>query len=149
MLSGQPETYFIFSGSGILKEILAAGKKLIHAHPGKLPLFRGSTTFLYSLLTEGTCGVTTFIMNDGIDEGDILLIREFPPPAANVDISRIYDPYIRSQAIIETLRLLVTKDSVKYKKQNILEGETYFMIHPVLRTLAVGFYTDDINHFNL
>ncbi len=143
------EEYHIFSGSGILKdEILSTGKKLIHIHPGKLPEYRGSTTFLYSLLAEGKGAATGFIMNKGIDTGDILASREFPPPAPNVDISRIYDPYIRSQVLVDVVRQLAEKGTLIGERQK-LGGETYYMIHPVLRTLAIGYQRGELDTFNL
>lgn len=148
-LSAADANYYIFSGSGILKdEILSTGKKLIHIHPGKLPEYRGSTTFLYSLLAEGQCAATGFIMNKGIDAGDIIASREFPPPAPNVDISRIYDPYIRSQVLVEVVRQLAEKGTLIGERQK-LGGETYYMIHPVLRTLAIGYQRGELDTFNL
>jgi len=141
--------YYIFSGSGILKdEILSTGKKLIHVHPGKLPEYRGSTTFLYSLLAEGKCAATGFIMNKGIDTGDIIASREFLPPDPDVDISRIYDPYIRSQVLVDVVRQLADKGYLVGERQKS-GGETYYMIHPLLRTLAIGYQKGELETFKL
>lgn len=148
-LSTADANYHIFSGSGILKnEILSTGKKLIHIHPGKLPKYRGSTTFLYSLLAQGKCAATGFIMNKGIDAGDILASREFLPPAPDVDISRIYDPYIRSQVLVDVVRQLADKGTLVGERQKS-GGETYYMIHPVLRTLAIGYQRRELDTFNM
>ena len=106
-LSRREEEYFVFSGTGILKEILTVGKKLIHVHPGRIPEFKGSTTFIYSLLAEGRCAASSFLMNSGIDTGDLIASREFLPPSAEIDLSRTYDPYIRSLVLAEVIQLII------------------------------------------
>ena len=141
------EEYFVFSGSGILKtEIISTGKKLIHVHPGRLPEFRGSTTFVYSLLSEAQCTATGFFMNPQIDAGDIIISRDFRPPAADVDLSRIYDPYIRSQVLVDIARALAQQGALCGERQNA-GGETYYVVHPVLRTLAVGYQRGELESF--
>ncbi len=144
----EPE-YFIFSGTGILKKEILNTKRLIHAHPGWLPEFRGSTTFLFSLLAEGNCSATCFVMNEGIDTGDVIIMKKFNPPSKNTDLSRIYDPYIRSIVIIDTVKQLKEKNELKGYKQDPESGETYFTIHPVLRTLAVGYYKEEVKDFDV
>ncbi|MBI1968633.1 hypothetical protein HYS49_01870 [Candidatus Woesearchaeota archaeon] len=141
------EEYFIFSGSGILKkDILSTGKKLIHVHPGRLPEFRGSTTFIYSFLSEAQCTATGFFMTPQIDAGDIITSRDFPPPAADVDFSRIYDPYIRSQVLADIAGALAQQGALCGERQNA-GGEIYYAIHPVLRTLAIGYQKRELEAF--
>lgn len=148
-LRKRTEEYYVFSGSGILKKEILTAKKLIHVHPGWLPDFRGSTTFLFSLLATHECAATSFIMNEGIDTGDIITMRKFLPPDENTDISRIYDPYIRSIVLVDTIKKLDQKKILQGYRQDPGMGENYFTIHPVLRTIAVGFYKDDLKNFDI
>ncbi len=149
-LRKQKEDYYIFSGSGILQEgILSTGKKLIHVHPGIVPAYRGSTCFLYSLLAEGKCGATAFFMDVGIDTGEIILQREFLPPAAGADIDRGYDNYIRALLLAEVAEKLANGGEIKGLRQNSEAGETYYIMHPLLRVLAAAYYKNKMETLNL
>ena len=70
--------FCIFSGGGILKkEILELSTKFVHFHPGIVPNYRGSTCFYYSILNDDECGVTAFIMKEGLDVGDVICKKSF------------------------------------------------------------------------
>jgi len=72
--------FFIFTGGGILKkDILNSGPKFVHFHPGIVPFYRGSTCFYYAILNEDECGVTAYIMQEGLDTGPIIYQRKFLP----------------------------------------------------------------------
>tara|TARA_Y100000590_G_scaffold467418_1_gene646268 strand:- start:6875 stop:7561 length:687 start_codon:yes stop_codon:yes gene_type:complete len=127
--------YMIFTGGGILKkEILSSGIKFIHLHPGIVPDYRGSTCFYYSILNENYAGVTSFIMNESLDTGDIIFQKRFEKPNHEY-LDEIFDPHIRSETLIE---LMKNKSMLEEKiKQNKNSGETYFIIHPVLKHIAI------------
>ena len=130
------EEYYIFTGGGILKnEILNAGVKFVHLHPGLAPKYKGSTCFYYSIINEGSAGVTAFIMDEGLDTGDIIYQKTFEKPQHKF-LDEVYDPYIRSETLVD-----VTSQNLFYrqdfKKQNSHVGETYFIIHPVLKHIAI------------
>ena len=62
-----PEKECVYSGPGgaiLKKEIFETKKTFIHAHPGKLPEFKGSTTIYYSLLIEKNISVGGLIVFD-------------------------------------------------------------------------------------
>ena len=128
--------FFIFSGGGILKpQILSIGKKFIHFHPGIVPEFRGSTCFYYSILEQGNCGVTAFIMDKNLDTGDIIFQKKFEKPN-HIYIDDIFDAHIRSETLMDVFtEKLLSKGN--FKKQNPNNGETYFIIHPVLKHIAI------------
>ena len=128
--------YFIFSGGGILKnEILNIGKKFLHLHPGIVPHFRGSTCFYYSILKNNDCGVTAFIMDENLDTGNIVLQKTFSKPNHKF-IDEIYDAHIRSETLIDVLKNNLL-DQENFQKQDDSIGETYFIIHPVLKHIAI------------
>ncbi len=132
--------YFIYSGYGgvILKEnILSCGKKFIHSHTGAMPKYRGSTTIYYSILKEDRCFVTVFLMSRGIDKGPVLLIKSYPKPVDGESIDYLYDPFIRADSIVKVIKQYVEVNEFKQIKQSDDEGEMYFIIHPVLKHIAI------------
>lgn len=134
-LSQSESDTFIFTGGGILRdEILNCGKQFIHFHPGIVPQYRGSTCFYYSILNEKKCGVTAFFMDKNLDTGKIIFQKSFDPPNHEF-IDNVYDSFIRSETMVEVLKN-------KYFESNSLKeqpkiGETYYIIHPVLKHLAI------------
>ena len=128
--------YIIFSGGGILKhDILTSGTKFIHLHPGIVPHYRGSTCFYYSILNENYAGVTAFIMDMQLDTGDILYQKKFSKPT-HQHLDDIFDPYIRSETLIELLKSRKSSFT-NVITQNPLSGETYYIIHPTLKHIAI------------
>ena len=134
-ISNSKSDIFIFTGGGILREeILNSGKKFVHFHPGIIPNYRGSTCFYYSIINENQCGVTAFFMDKHLDTGKIILQKTFATPNHEF-VDNVYDPYIRSETLVEVLQKNYFK-SKKLKEQS-LEGETYYVIHPVLKHIAI------------
>ena len=128
--------FLIFTGGGILRhDILNCGKKFVHLHPGIVPEYRGSTCFYYSIIKDNECGVTVFEMNEGIDTGSVIYQKTFEKPN-NLYLDHVYDPYIRSDTLMEVL-LNNILEKENFKKQNPNEGETYFVIHPILKHIAI------------
>ncbi len=133
--------FYIFTGGGILKkEILRSGPKFIHLHPGLVQKYKGSTCFYYSILNENNSGVTAFVMNEGLDTGDIIYQKKFFKPDHKY-LDNVYDPHIRSETLIDIIKLNKLKD--QFKKQNFSDGETYYIIHPVLKHIAILSCTDN------
>ena len=52
-------------------------------------------------------------------------------------IDDIYDSHIRSETLIELLNKKILESKNKIRKQNPSEGETYYIIHPVLKHIAI------------
>lgn len=139
-ISSRPENIFIYSGPGgtILKEeILNCGKKFLHVHPGRLPDFRGSTTIYYHILSENNCWVSAFLLEKNIDTGPLIKSKSYPLPDKDINIDYIYDPYIRSQLLIEVLEDYAATGKIHTSKQSPNKGDTFFIIHPVLKHIAI------------
>ncbi|MBT8363651.1 MAG: CDP-glycerol glycerophosphotransferase family protein, partial [Deltaproteobacteria bacterium] len=111
--------------------------------PGKptivwLPSYRGSTTVYYSLLNDRNCGVSAILLSKNIDEGPLVGRRTYPPPPADVDIDYVYDGVIRSNLLISVLQDYIEKGYFPdIYQQDANEGYTYYVIHPVLKHLAI------------
>lgn len=136
------QPYIIYSGYGgfILKpELFQLGKRFIHVHAGVLPAYRGSTTAYYSILQDRQLGASAIFLNEKIDEGEIIFSRVFPLPDAGVDIDYSYEPWIRSQVLVSALKLLERSGGdVHSRPQGSLEeAEIYYIIHPVLKHIAI------------
>jgi methionyl-tRNA formyltransferase len=130
----------IYSGPGgaILRPpILETGKRFLHVHPGYLPDYRGSTTLYYSLLKEGNFGATALFLDHQIDTGAIIRRMKYPAPEDREGIDLYFDPYIRSQLLVEVLKEYAEKGTLEVQAQDAGIGDTYFIIHPVLKHIAI------------
>ena len=134
------QKYLIYSGYGgyILKpHLFQLGKKYIHVHAGILPKYRGSTTVYYSFLQEKFFGATAIFLSEGIDEGEIIAQDTFGIPEKSVDIDYIYEPYMRSRVLIKAINQYLENGELTGCHQEQEGVETYFIIHPVLKHLAM------------
>jgi Methionyl-tRNA formyltransferase len=132
--------YVIYSGFGgqILKpEVLSLGKKFLHVHPGVVPKYRGSTTVYYSLLKEGTIGASAIFLDEKIDCGAVLKAKTFDISNDLLDFDYIVDPHIRASLLVEVLEEYKVKGYFEIEIQNEQAGETFYIIHPVLKHIAL------------
>ena len=139
-IANRVEKVFIFSGFGgvLLKEkILDSGKKFLHIHGGYLPDYKGSTTNYYSLINDNEIGASAIFLTKEIDCGPILLRKKFSPPKDRKEIDHSTDSEARAEVLIECLQNYVHSGSWEYELENNLGGETFYIIHPVLKHLAI------------
>ena len=133
------EKIFVYSGYGgkIIKNKHILNKKiLLHSHSGKLPEYKGSTTIYYSLIKNKKIYCTTFIMNNEIDKGRILLIKKYKLIKQIKNIDK-YDNQIRAENILFTLNNFNQLIKSKRKYANADKNSHYFIIHPILRYIAL------------
>jgi methionyl-tRNA formyltransferase len=134
------EPVFIYSGFGgvlLKQDLLATGKRFLHAHGGYLPDFKGSTTNYYSLLAENTFGASSLFLSAEIDSGPVLLRRKYPPPPDRRQIDHVYDSAARALVLIETLRNHAESGTWRFELPENSAGETYYIIHPVLKHIGI------------
>ena len=74
-------------------------------------------------------------MDEKLDTGDIIYQKKFQKPTHRY-LDEIFDPYIRSETLIELFKTkkLPFNDLIK---QNTSVGETYYIIHPVLKHISI------------
>lgn len=140
LISGRPESVFIFSGFGgvlLRKNILDTGKNFLHVHGGYLPSYKGSTTNYYSLLEDDSMGASSIFLTEKIDSGPVLLRRKFPAPDNRKDIDHVYDSAARAKVLIETLQCYIESGKWSFELENNKGGETFYIIHPVLKHIAI------------
>ena len=131
------EKIFVYSGYNgkIIKNKFILNKKiLLHSHTGKLPEYKGSTTIYYSLINYNKIYCTTFIMSNKIDKGKILLIKKYDL-IKNIKNIDEYDNQIRAKNMLLTLNKFY--QLIKNKKKYFDKSSNYYVIHPILRYIAL------------
>lgn len=134
------ESVFIYSGFGgvlLREDVLSIGKHFLHVHGGYLPNYKGSTTNYFSLIIENTLGASAIFMSKEIDCGPVLSRRIFPHPPNLQLIDHIYDSAARSKVLVETLQNYLTYGGWEFELADNVGGETYYIIHPVLKHIAI------------
>lgn len=135
---GQSIVIFSVTGGALLRDpLLQLGKRFLHAHPGRLPEFRGSTTIYYSLLAGVPITVSAIFLTAAIDTGPIIASREYPAPADRREIDLAFDASIRADLLASVLAKYREKGRFGEQPQTEAEAETYYIIHPVLKHLAI------------
>jgi len=133
------ESTFIYSGYGgviLRKELFLTGKKFLHVHGGYLPDYKGSTTNYYSLINDNSIGASSLFLDEKIDSGPLLLRKKFQPPKDRAQIDHIYDSAARAKVLVETLQYYNNAGEFQCKG-DLDKGETYYIIHPVLKHIAI------------
>ncbi len=134
------QKYIIYSGygGGILKpHLFEMGKKFLHVHAGMVPEYRGSTTAYYSIIDNGNIGITAFFLAPGLDDGKVICQHEYELPGENIDIDYIYEPYLRAKELVCALNQYLENGVFSPIIQDESKAETYFIIHPVLKHIAI------------
>lgn len=131
----------IYSGYGgqiVGPHLIAKPFPMLHAHPGWLPDFRGSTTVYYTWLDHGGCSVTVFILAAGIDTGAILARKHYAAPPARVNVDYVYDNAIRADLMVEVLSDHRRTGRLEpIAEQDPESHANFYVIHPVLKHLAL------------
>jgi len=140
VIDERAEKVFIFSGFGgvLLKNnILDIGKKFLHIHGGYLPDYKGSTTNYYSLIDKNIMGASAIFLTKKIDSGPIILRKKFSSPVDRTKIDYDYDSEIRAKVLIECLQNYQNSSHWDFELENNEGGETFYIIHPVLKHMAI------------
>jgi NDP-sugar pyrophosphorylase family protein len=106
-------------------------------HQYKLPFGLITTKSKNLLLNEKKIYCSTILMNDKIDEGKILLIKNYNLPKNIKEIDKDFDDLIRSKNLVFLLKNFNLKKKVKLLKHNY---KPYYVIHPVLRSAVFKRY---------
>ena len=140
LLNNSKLDMFVYSGYGgvlLSNKILSLGKKFLHVHGGFLPDFKGSTTNYYSILKEGCIGATSIFLTSEIDSGPIIIRRKFDAPINRFEMDHFYDSAARARVLVETLKIILSNRMIKDDIQQNGKGEIYYIIHPVLKAIAI------------
>lgn len=119
------------------KDLIECFKLIINYHNSLLPKYRGLYATSWSMyFNEKTTGYTYHIVNEGIDDGDVILQEEF-----DIDYSKT--PYeieliktYRAASKINELLNMLKLDNIKTKKQ--VGERSYFGKNDLIRLQDVG-----------
>ena len=103
---------------GILLDIPKYGS--INLHASMLPKYRGSSPIQRALINgEKEIGLTTFLLNSGIDKGDIIAQKKYKLNDRNT-YTELHDKLAvkGSQIIIDSIESVTSKDFVPKKQSN-------------------------------
>jgi len=123
----QPDIIFIVGLSQLVKdEILSIPPKgIIGFHPTALPKGRGRAPIAWAVLKEKLVGANFFIMDSGVDSGDILVQELFPVEdndyAEDIEIKILKAIEIALDKLLPTLK----KGIIKAQTQNEDEASYY------------------------
>jgi methionyl-tRNA formyltransferase len=141
MLAAHRPRLVIYSGYGgqiVGDELLALGIPFLHLHTGWLPSYRGSTTLYYALLKGDPPAASALILDKRIDTGPLVARRTYPRPPAGMDIDSGYDSALRADLLIRVLRDYASTEELPIiAQQDTTTDSPYFVIHPVLKHLAM------------
>ena len=82
-------------------------------------------------------GASAIFLTPGLDEGDIIYSQQFSLPEDSVDVDYIYEPYARAVVLVAALQKYFIDGDRSVVLQTETGAETYFIIHPVLKHLAL------------
>lgn len=139
-ISKSSPSVLIYSGYGgqlLRREILGTGKEFLHVHGGFLPDFKGSTTQYYQLLEEGSLGASSLFLTTEIDSGPVLFRRRFTAPSDRSQIDHRFDNAARARVLVDTLKSFQSMGQWKFEIPKNSGGSVYYVIHPVLKHLAI------------
>lgn len=71
-------TIFLVCGAGLIPEKVVNKYRIINAHPGYIPVVRGLDSLKWAIAEGSPIGVTTHILGDYVDAGDIIERRKVP-----------------------------------------------------------------------
>lgn len=140
LIKGRNPEIVVYAGYGgqiVGRDLLQVIPQFLHMHCGLLPEYRGSTTIYYSWLKENTCGVSAILMNENIDEGPIVMKQSFPAPPPDADVDLFYDNTLRAHVFMKCMQTVNDAGTLPVLEEQSEDGELFFVIHPVLKHIAL------------
>ena len=133
-----------FCGGGLLRNrfLQSFSFGVLNCHMGVLPKYRGMDVVEWPILENKTdqVGVTCHIMDKGIDTGDILeIVKVDPNEFQCFNELREYLSGKMLDLMIKTISS-IKKGDFNNKKQSIIDGKQYFVMHPMLKKIAENKY---------
>ncbi len=136
-------------GKILPKEILDIPKIApINVHGSLLPKYRGSAPVQWAIINgEEKTGITTMIMDVGMDTGDMLL-KEETPISHDDDLEKVFDRLtkIGAKLIVKTLDSII-ENKIERVKQNDEEASFAPMISKEMMKIDFSKSAKDITNF--
>lgn len=91
----------------------------------------------YGLLAEGKIWVSALILVPEIDRGPVIDVMEADLPADPALLDHVYDPVFRARLMVRVLERYLATGEFRTVDQDNSEQPAYFVIHPVLKHIAI------------
>jgi methionyl-tRNA formyltransferase len=106
----------------------------LNAHMGLLPWYRGMNVAEWSAFNGDDVGCTAHLIDEGIDTGDILLVRPLKSVAQSIDALRLEVDRAQVELLGDVLRYVLTTSALPPRvRQRREDGRQYFPIHRALK----------------
>ena len=133
-----------FCGGGLLRDnfLNSFSFGVLNCHMGILPMYRGMDVVEWPFLQNDkmNVGVTCHLMDKGIDTGDILeVVKVNPTKFDNFVDLREYLSGVMYNLMIKNITSIASGDCTKIK-QSKNDGKQYFVMHPLLKKIAIKKY---------
>ena len=130
----------LFTGGGLVRKPLmdASGFGVLNCHAGILPQYRGMNVVEWPVIENrfDLIGITTHLMDEGIDTGPILRTKRIPfrPGESCAEIRERFPAMMVDHLVGSALDLLSGK--IQAQPQRAEDGKQYFVMHPQILELA-------------
>lgn len=145
---------YLYTGGGIVPGAMLniEDVKFLHIHPGGLPNIRGADGIFWSMLLNGYPAATLFYLDEGIDTGDIIKVKEFHNFSMHISskdfegisdkmlyraVFYFVDPLLRANVLQDFINSGKFTD-LDVKVQNKEEGEVFHFMHERLLKLGLN-----------
>ncbi len=82
------------------------------------------------------------LTSNSFPSGKIIYSKDFTPPKG-IDFDNIYDNWMRSQTLIESLGMLQS-NNFSLKENSYTDTDMYYIIHPVLKHISIMRHNNEI-----
>ena len=133
LTSISPDVIVLAPASTILRQNILSIPKIgtLNAHMGKLPEFRGMNALEWTILKTKMGFVSVHFVDEGVDTGDILLIRQISLKKANLNEMKVFARKEMANILADVLTLL-HEGNINAQRQQDIEGKQYFTMHKKL-----------------
>jgi methionyl-tRNA formyltransferase len=137
-LANDNSDFIVYSGPpGVVLDRITLSKpknKILHCHPGIIPMYKGSTTIFYSALLDNSISATLFEINDEIDSGKVLTTVNYKlnNQIEYLTFESVTDSAIRWRVLEKYL--LNLRNRISLNKQKNEKENTFYICHPVIRS---------------
>jgi methionyl-tRNA formyltransferase len=131
----------VFCGGGILREkfLKSFSIGVLNCHMGVLPRYRGMDVVEWPILENDFkhVGITCHLMDNGLDTGDIIeIVKVDAKKFKSINELRAYLSGVMLRLMIKSI-LTISKGDFKRHIQLHSEGKQYFVMHPLLKEIAL------------
>ncbi len=150
------KTTLLYTGGGIVPSgiIDLSNIKILHVHPGIVPYVRGSDGIFWSIAYRGKLGVSCFYMGKGIDNGNLIGMKEFSikeelyltKEEVDKDVLTdalvfAFDPHLRAKLLIDIIKENedVPSDIYPSIKQDETLAREFFQMHSDIKRKIIDF----------